>query len=304
MTQYCIRTEGLSKIYEGKLALNNINLEMSTGGVNAIVGSNGAGKSTLFKILLGMVSPSFGQAHILGRNSANLTSHLKRKIGYVNEEHSLPNWMQVEQVIIFQRQFYPQWDKQLFNSVIGYFNVDPKQKIASLSRGERAGVNLAMAFAQRPELLILDEPTLGLDVIAKQSFLEAILFTELNHQVTFIYCSHQMDEIQRVADNLIILETGQIKHNSEPDTFCDRVSHIVAESFPQWQNLLTHPNVLKVKPLDELLHIWVLDDPADIEFSLTTMGSKVVNRLTANLEQAVNAFLTRGHSTPKFAIER
>ncbi len=302
MSQLCIQTRGLSKVYEGKLALNQVDLEIKSGGVNAIVGSNGAGKSTLFKVLLGMISPSFGQATILGCDAVNLNRNIRKKIGYVNEEHSLPDWMRVEQAIAFQRQFYPNWDESLFASVLGYFNVNPKQKITSLSRGERAGVNLALAFAQKPELLILDEPTLGLDVIAKQSFLEAILFTELNYQTTFIYCSHQMEEVQRVADTLIVMEQGQIQHNSDPDAFSDRVSKLIVEQFPKWQVLREHPSVLKINELDDLLHVWVLDDCKEIESVLVSFGAQLLNQQAANLEQAVNAFLTRKHSAPQFAL--
>lgn len=302
MSSLCIQTRDLSKVYEGKLALNRVDLDIRSGGVNAIVGSNGAGKSTLFKVLLGMITPSFGEATILGCDASKLDRNIRQKVGYVNEEHSLPDWMRVDQVIAFQRQFYPQWDESLFASVLGYFNVNSKQKITSLSRGERAGVNLALAFAQKPELLILDEPTLGLDVIAKQSFLEAILFTELNYQTTFIYCSHQMEEVQRVADNLIVMEQGQIQHNNDPDSFSDRVSNLIVERFSNWQTLREHPKVLKINKLDDLLHIWVLDNDGEIESLLASLDAQLLNRQAANLEQAVNAFLTRKHSAPKFAL--
>ena len=99
MSEYCIQTNNLSKVFDGKLALNKVNLRLSKGGVNAIVGSNGAGKSTLFKILLGMMTPSVGNASILGCDSRSLSSDTRSRIGYVNEEHALPGWMQVEQVI-------------------------------------------------------------------------------------------------------------------------------------------------------------------------------------------------------------
>ena len=302
MSEYCIQTNNSSKVFDGKLALNKVNLKLSKGGVNAIVGSNVAGKSTLFKILLGMMTPSVGNASILGCDSRHLTSDTRSRIGYVNEEHALPGWMQVEQVINYQRQFYRHWEQPLLQAVLGYFNVDPKQKVSSLSRGERAGVNLAMAFAQKPELLILDEPTLGLDVIAKQSFLEAMLFTEMNFNTTFIYCAHQMDEIQRVADNLIIMEQGQVQHNSDPDAFSDRIRQMVCRQYPQWQQLRFHPKILKVQPLDDLLQIWVLDHDIETENLLVAQGGQILKTQGANLEQAVNAFLTRRHSTPETAV--
>jgi ABC-2 type transport system ATP-binding protein len=105
------------------------------------------------------------------------------------------------------------------------------KKVSGLSRGGRAGFNLSMALVQSPELLILDEPTLGLDVVAKQSFLEALMFTETLNESTIIYCSHQMEEVERVADNLIILEKGQLRNNSAPDVFVERISSWVVSFY-------------------------------------------------------------------------
>lgn len=116
--------------------------------------------------------------------------------------------MRVDQLSAMQRRQYPQLSDGRYADVVRNFNVLPDQKIAQLSRGERAGVNLALALAlalaQAPELLILDEPTLGLDVVAKRAFLEALMFTNMNDESTIVFCSHQMEEIERIADNLII----------------------------------------------------------------------------------------------------
>ena len=170
MTDYIVETENLCKIFTGKVALDSLNLRLKRGGVHAIVGSNGAGKSTLFKILLGILSPTSGRAHILGIDSSRLSPADRARIGFVNEEHTLPGWMSVAALSRCHRNDYPQWNHALYQDMIGNINVRPTQKIAQLSRGERAGLNLAIALAQSPELLILDEPTLGLDVVAKKSF--------------------------------------------------------------------------------------------------------------------------------------
>ena len=302
MDEFCIKTENLNKIFDGKHALKNVNLEIKVGGVNAIVGSNGAGKSTLFKILLGMMSPTYGNASILGCDVASLNGSIRSKVGYVNEEHALPEWMRVEQVIEYQKHFYPQWDHNLFKTVVSYFDVSAKQKISQLSRGERAGLNLACAFAQKPELLILDEPTLGLDVIAKQSFLEAILFTEFNYHTTFIYCSHQMEEVQRVADNLIVMERGELKHNGDPDDFSEGIIHLVARPFSNWRALLDEASVLKIDHLEDAIHIWVLEDTSKVESTLCYNDCPVISRSSANLEQAINAFLNKRHSTANHSV--
>ena len=155
-SDYVIETERLDLLYGRKKALNQLTLRIPRGRIHAIVGANGAGKSSLFRILLGVQSPNAGRATILGHDCKTLTERERERIGFVNEEHSLPSWLRVDELVAMQRRLYPAWDEQRYRSIIDHFHVLPEQRIAGLSRGERAGVNLAMALAQRPELLILD----------------------------------------------------------------------------------------------------------------------------------------------------
>src|SRR5690606_26647949 len=160
-TDHVIETVALSKRYGNKLALDHLDLCIPRGRIHAIVGANGAGKSTLFRVLLGFLPPTSGSARILGRDSRMLGPGDRARIGFVNEEHTLPGWMRVSQVAAMQQRRYPRWNQEAYGDVIGHYPVEPRQKIAQLSRGERAGFNLALALAQSPELLVLDEPTLG-----------------------------------------------------------------------------------------------------------------------------------------------
>lgn len=298
MEQYCIKTDGLTKKFGKKTALKDFTLEIPQGGIHAIVGSNGAGKSTLFRILLGVETPTSGTSYVLNQNSNALTPATRGKVGYVNEEHTLPTWMAAEDVIKMQKSLYPDWNTEIFDGVIAYFDVDPKQKVGGLSRGERAGLNLSMALAQRPDILILDEPTLGLDVVARQSFLEALMFTETEDNTTIIYCSHQMEEIERVAERLIIMEKGELKNNSTPDEFCARVSYWVAEWDHKLMKDSTIPGYLSHKTIGDQKHILVVDQDDGFETYLKENGATDISRMPVNLEKAVNAFLTANHNKP------
>jgi len=295
---YVIETNDLSLCYGRKRALNRLNLRIPRGRIHAIVGANGAGKSSLFRILLGFQSATSGAARILGRECANLTECDRARIGFVNEEHSLPTWLRVDEVVAMQRRLYPRWDELRYRRIVGHFHVLPEQRVRELSRGERAGLNLAMAMAQRPELLILDEPTLGLDVVAKRAFLESVLAAVDDDECTIVYCSHQMEEIERLADNLIILERGELKHMSAPDEFCARVMLWVAEFpfvTPEPGEL---PGVLQVQRIDGLFHYLVLDQDASFAALLEAKGARRVLRGAVGLDRAVNAFLARNHATP------
>ena len=298
---YVIETRALSKRYGRKLALDNLDLRIPRGRIHAIVGANGAGKSTLFRILMGFMPPTAGEARILGKDSQQLTPADRARIGFVNEEHTLANWMRVSQVAAMQKHQYPRWNQQAYDSVIGHYHVLPEQKVGQLSRGERAGFNLALALAQGPELLVLDEPTLGLDVVAKRAFLESLLYSNAADDCTVIYCSHQMEEIERVADNLIILERGQLKNMSAPEEFTSRVSHWVADVPFKGPQLHTVPGLLEVQRLDGLHHYLVLDQDDGFERFLRESGARNVQSMPVSLDRAVNAFLAKNHAAPAAA---
>jgi ABC-2 type transport system ATP-binding protein len=299
MSHHVIETEDLDLLYGRKKALNRLTLRIPRGRIHAIVGANGAGKSSLFRVLLGVQSPSGGRATILGHDCGALTERERARIGFVNEEHSLPTWLRVDELVAMQRRLYPAWDEARFRRIAGHFHVLPEQRVGALSRGERAGVNLALALAQRPELLILDEPTLGLDVVAKRAFLETVLASlDDDAETTIVYCSHQMEEIERLADNLIILERGELKHVSPPDEFCDRVALWVAEFGFVPPEPAALPGVLQVQQIDGLFHYLVLDQDERFGALLEQQGARRHQRGAVNLDRAVNAFLDRGHARP------
>lgn len=289
-----IHTAALSLRYGAKLALDRLSLTLPAGGIHALIGANGAGKSSLFRVLLGFESPGEGSASILGCDSMALTPALRARIGFVNEEHTLPGWMQVGALAAMQRRLYPQWDQHRYDTVVGQFNVAPSQRVSGLSRGERAGVNLALALAQNPELLILDEPTLGLDVVAKRVFLDALM--PAAEQATIVYCSHQMDEVERVADQLVILERGRLRHQSTPDAFREQVQLWVADFPFLTPDADALPGVLQTSRIEGLCHMMVFDAAADFEARLRLLGARSVNSMPVSLERAVNGFLARGHA--------
>jgi ABC-2 type transport system ATP-binding protein len=298
-----IETQDLSQRYGRKLALDRLNLSVPRGHVHAIVGANGAGKSTLFRILLGFQSATSGSARILGHDSRSLPPDVRGRIGFVNEEHTLPGWLTVAGVTAMQQRHYARWNARAFDAVIGHYQVLPEQPIHQLSRGERAGLNLALSLAQSPELLILDEPTLGLDVVAKRAFLESLLNSNAADRCTVIYCSHQMDEIERVADNLIILERGRLKLMSAPDEFCARVSLWVADIPFRGPPSERIPGLLQQQQIEGLQHYLVLDQDQDFAEFLKNEGARKVQCMPVSLDRAVNGMLAQNHAAPLAAEE-
>jgi ABC-2 type transport system ATP-binding protein len=303
MSDYVIDTDALCLRYKGKMALDHLSLKLPRGGIHAFVGANGAGKSSLFRVLLGFEPIGSGSARVLGHDCGQLTPEVRGRIGFVNEEHTLPGWMRVRDLVRMQQRHYLQagrqrWNGERYEEVLCHFNVLPGQRVSQLSRGERAGLNLALALAQSPELLILDEPTLGLDVVAKRAFLEALLQSSIDDGSTIVYCSHQMDEIERVADNLVILERGRLRTMSGPDDFCGRVQLWVADFPFKAPEVRELPGVLQVQQLDGLSHIVTFDqiDGTAFEARLKLLGARRVQTMPLGLDRAVNAFLSHGHA--------
>jgi ABC-2 type transport system ATP-binding protein len=302
MSDLIIETRALTKRYGNKLALDALDLAIPRGRIHAIVGANGAGKSTLFRILLGFLAPTAGEARILGKDSQRLDTADRGRIGFVNEEHTLAGWMRVDAVIAMHRRQYARWNQPAFDHVIGHYHVLPEQKVSQLSRGERAGLNLALALAQGPELLVLDEPTLGLDVVAKRAFLESLMQSTVSDECTVIYCSHQMEEIERVADNLVILERGALVNMSAPDAFRERVRYWVADIPFKAPDPRTVPGLLEVQVIDGLQHYVVLDQDEGFADFLRAHGARSVQDMPVSLDRAVNSFLAKNHAAPPAVV--
>src|SRR5947209_11977775 len=162
-----IVTERLTKFYGRHKVVDNLSLRVPAGCVYGLLGRNGAGKSTTLKMLVGMVHPDYGRFELLGEDGATFSTQTRGRIAYLAEGHPLYGWMTVGQAVAFTRAFYPAARGPFVEQVLDHFGLSPRAKIGRLSRGQRAQVSLALALAPDPELLILDDPTLGLDADRK-----------------------------------------------------------------------------------------------------------------------------------------
>lgn len=296
MNDFMIETKNLTKFYGQKCALNNLTLKIPAKSISAIVGANGAGKSTLFRILLGTLKASYGNATLLGHDINQLTPNLRGRVGFVNEEHSLPGWLTIKQLAKMQRSDYVNWQDEIYRQVIGRFDVIEDQKIFCLSRGERAGVNLAMALAQRPEILLLDEPTLGLDIVAKQAFLDSLISTQQESQSSVIYCSHAMEEIEQVADQLIVMERGKLRSQSTPSEFIDRVRCwrvIFNDNVPLNSTIV---GLLQRKKVGDYYQYTILDQGDAFISNIESLGATFVDKISVNLNYSLTSFLSKNHA--------
>ena len=223
---YVIETDRVSRSFKGTIALNNFCLRVPRGSIYGFLGRNGSGKTTAIKILAGLIKPSSGSARVLGRIPFEFTTDDRQKIGYVSEKQILPASFSVRALIAFCAQFYPQWDHDLVRRLIERFRIDPRQKISALSQGTQRQVAFILALAQKPELLILDEPASTLDVVARREFLDEILALVRQDGPTVFISSHILSDIERVADHIGILVDGTLKISEPLDELSETVKQI------------------------------------------------------------------------------
>jgi ABC-2 type transport system ATP-binding protein len=204
-----IQTHDLTKSYGSLTAVRALNLSVASKRITAFLGQNGAGKSTTIKMLLGMTRPTSGDGTVLGKRITDPAENreLRRKVAYVAEDKPLYGYMTVEQTILFASSFYSDWRPDEAGRLLSEYKLPPQRKVKSLSKGMRTKLALLLAFARRPELLILDEPSEGLDPVAIEHLLQTLV-ARAAEGVAIFFSSHQISEVERVADHVCILEKG------------------------------------------------------------------------------------------------
>ena len=220
MNEIVLETKALTKYYGGTLAVDHMDLEIPRGCICGFVGRNGAGKTTAIKLMLGLLNPTAGSSKLLGCDSSALTPAIRQRIGYVTEGHRLFRWMSIGGLEKFQRSFFPkQWDDKFFADMIEYFNLPKKKKVKHLSNGQRAQVSLSLALAPNPELLIMDDPTLGLDAAIRRQFLEGMIELIMRQGRTVLFSSHILGDVERVSDRIVVIDKGVLRANCSLEQF-------------------------------------------------------------------------------------
>ena len=205
-----IRIAGLDQGYGRKPVLEGISLEIPAGQTLALLGRNGAGKTTLIRTLMGLIEPRKGGVEILGHDPAREPIVVRQKVGYLAEDQSMYGWMTAFEIGQFLAPFYPTWDAAHYRSLLGRFDLPNDVRIRHLSKGQSVRLGLALALAHRPRLMILDDPALGLDPIARKEFNRDLIEHLQAEGRTVLYSSHLLSEVEAVADAVAILDGGRL----------------------------------------------------------------------------------------------
>ncbi|HXP10716.1 MAG TPA: ABC transporter ATP-binding protein [Acidobacteriaceae bacterium] len=221
MIDAAVEFSGVTKRYK-YFTLDQIDLKLPTGYIMGFVGANGAGKSTTLRILMGLVHQDAGYVSVLGHTMPQDQATAKRDIGFVSEDMRLYGAATLEWHMRFVRSIYPRWDNQYANDLLRRFDLKAQQKIKGMSHGQRVKAALMLALARRPRLLVLDEPTTGLDPIARHEVLGELMAVLADEERTVVFSSHNTLEVEQISDQVTFIDRGRILESSDKETFLDR----------------------------------------------------------------------------------
>ena len=286
-----IRTRGLTRYFGARPAVYDLNLEVPRGCVFAYLGRNGSGKTTTIRMLLGLLSPTRGEGSILGEDIRTLSPETRARIGYLTEEHQLYGWMTVRQCGEFQSQFYPRWNEKIFQGVISHFNLKPAARVKDLSRGERAGLCLGLTLAPEPELLVLDDPALGLDPVAHRSLIESMIYLTRKSDRTIFFSSHQLADVERVADYIAVLDRSVLRVCCSLETFRNSVRQVRLRFAGAPPPLPPIPGLLQSFRAEGELRVTCVHYNGATEQALRALAPAQLEPVPLNLEDAFISYL-------------
>lgn len=299
-----IVTDRLTKYYGAQCAVNGLNLRIAQGTVYGLLGRNGAGKTTAIKMLLGIAQPSYGRSEVLGDDSQRLRPETRARVAYLAEGHPLYRRMTIGQAVRFTRPFYARWNQPLLEKILEHFELSERRRIGRLSRGQQAQVALALAVATDPEVLILDDPTLGLDTVVRRDFLESLIQIIQRRGRTILFSSHILGDVERVADRIGIMVDGVLRVDCPTDHFKESVRKVLLEFDEGLPDLSDCPGLVNRRQVGHKMELVVVGFGDRHQTLFESLRPRSIEVIEFNLEDAFIEY-TRGprRSLPIFVEE-
>jgi len=296
-----IEIKNLSRRFGAKPALDDVSLTVPRGCVFGLVGENGAGKTTLIKHILGLLRAEQGSVRVFGLDPVANPPGVLSRLGYLSETRDLPGWMRVDELLRYTQAFYPNWDEGYAESLRKQFALESSAKIKHLSRGELAKAALLIALAYRPELLVLDEPSSGLDPVVRRDILEAIVRTVADEGRTVFFSSHLLDEIERVADRIAMIVNGRVVLDGALDDIRE-AHHYLTLRFPKPQDRA--PLLSRALSVHGTGHEWAVlcnGGRQEVIAQAASLGAQVVEQRCPTLDEIFVARAARKQDAGKGA---
>jgi ABC-2 type transport system ATP-binding protein len=280
-----IDVRGLRRRFGNKVALDGVSLAVPRGSVFGLVGVNGAGKTTLIKHILGLLKAQEGSVRVFGRNPVAEPVDVLGRIGYLGEEGDLPGWMRVDELIRYTRAFYPNWDDGYAAELQQSFALDLSARVKTLSKGQKARAGLLAALAYRPELLLLDEPSSGLDPIVRRDILGAIIRTIASEGRTVLFSSHLLEEVERVSNYVALIHQGRIVFSGALDDIKATHRRVTLRFTEPRSGPPALPGVVSWEGAGREWTAFCDARPATMQEAVTGAGGRVVDERVPSLDE-------------------
>jgi ABC-2 type transport system ATP-binding protein len=298
-----IDIKAVVKSFGGNRVLDGETLAVMPGQTFAFLGRNGAGKTTTIRMLMGLLSPDQGEVRVLGLDPRKQGMEVRRRVGYVAENQAMFGWMRVSQLMSFIAPFYPTWDNAWARQLSDRLELPANTRVRNLSTGQGVRLSLALALAHKPELVILDDPTLGLDPIMRKEFLRDLVTYLQGENVTVFFSSHLLYEIEPVADAVAILDRGKIVRQAATEDLRATVRRLVLP-IEAADAIAKLPGVLDIRESGR--QIAVISDDADAASAALSRAGVHVEDMPLNLDEIFEAYVIGrkepGHAKP--SLER
>lgn len=246
MNDLILQVKGLSKSYP-EFELTDINLELPRGFIMGFIGQNGAGKTTTIKSILNLIHRDRGEIRLFGLDLGEREQEIKDRIGFVGENQYFYEEMSVAWTVGFFKKIYSRWNDRLCADLLAKYKISPSKKVKVLSKGQRVKLAMVMALAHEPELLILDEPTSGLDPAARHDLLQDVLEVITDGDKSVFFSSHIIQDLERIADYVTLIDNGQILFSEEKDLILDRYRKVIFNLPTEQELRLLQPNLISFK---------------------------------------------------------
>jgi len=290
MTESAITIEGLHFSYGKKHVLKGVDLEVPKGSIFGFLGRNGTGKTTTIKTLLGLQKPHSGRCVIGGLDSFAETLEVRRRIGFMAEDQQMYGWMTISRIIKWVAGFYPYWDYKFADELADMLGLPKNTKVKALSKGQNSSLALLLALGHRPDIVILDDPTLGLDPIARKDFLRHVIELLQSNGVTVFFSSHLLYEIEPVADHIAILDKGVIIKASRTAQLRESVRKFVLTP-KQEVNFSGLAGILDILKVGDNVSITVEDCDDEKRNQLKSMSINGMTEVALNLDEIFEAYV-------------
>ena len=293
-----IEIDRLTKYYGTRKIVSDLSLTIPRGSIYGFLGRNGMGKTTTIRIFLGLEHPTRGSTRVFGLDSRGLPPAARARIGYLPEGHHVYGWMTVKECGQFQASYFPALNQDIFEMVLTHFRLNPKMKAGHLSRGQRAGLCLALTLAPEPELLVLDDPALGLDPVARRGLLQSMLYVTRKANRTIFFSSHLLSDVERVADRIAVLDDGVLRADCSVETFRQQIRHYVLKFRGAPPPTPGFPGLLESFRTDREMALTLVCASPEMERRLDALQPLSIEPVDLSLEDAFISFVgERGEKT-------